>query len=103
MVVVADASERSRLGTLRTEVSRLLASEDLAGAPLLVLANKQDLADAMSAQELSDALGLNLVRSHPYHVQASCALTGEGLLEGMAWLAGQVKQGRQGGGRAPVT
>jgi ADP-ribosylation factor-like protein 5B len=67
----------------------------LANAPVLVYANKQDLADAMSADELSDNLGLNLVRNHAYHVQASCALTGEGLLEGMAWLAGQVGTGRK--------
>lgn len=94
-VVVADATDRGRIGLLRSEVSRLLASDDLANAPVLVYANKQDLADAMSADELGDSLGLNLVRNHAYHVQASCALTGEGLLEGMAWLAGQVGTGRK--------
>lgn len=94
VVVVVDATDRQRIGTLRTEMSRLLASEDLASAPVLVYANKQDLQDAMSAEELSDALGLNLIRNHAYHVQASCALTGEGLLEGMSWLVGQVTASR---------
>jgi ADP-ribosylation factor-like protein 5B len=101
VVVVVDATDRQRIGTLRTEMARLLASEDLASAPVLVYANKQDLADAMSAEELSDALGLNLIRNHAYHVQASCALTGEGLLEGMSWLVGQVTASR-GTGAGPA-
>ncbi len=89
-VVVVDSTDRQRVGTVAAEVSRLLASEELTRAAVLVYANKQDLKDAMDADELSAALGLQSVRSHPYHVQASCALTGEGLLEGMSWLAAQV-------------
>ena len=103
VVVVADATDRGRIGTLRSEMSRLLASVDLASAPVLVYANKQDLQDAMSAEELSDALGLNLVRNHAYHVQASCALTGEGLLDGMTWLVGQVTTPSRGAGAGRVT
>ena len=31
------------------------------------------------------------VTTHNWHVQRSCALTGEGLLEGIKWIADQVK------------
>ena len=70
----------------QAEVDRLLASEDLTRAAILIYANKQDLKDAMDADELTQSLGLQSVRTHPYHVQASCSLTGEGLYDGLNWL-----------------
>jgi ADP-ribosylation factor-like protein 5B len=50
-----------------------------AGAVLLVYANKQDAADALSAAEISQMLGLDKLKGRSYHIQACCALTGEGL------------------------
>lgn len=90
VIVVVDSTDRQRMGTVAAEVSRLLASEELHRAAILVLANKQDLQEALSPEELSAALGLTSERSHAYHVQASCALTGEGLMDAMAWLAAAV-------------
>jgi ADP-ribosylation factor-like protein 5B len=90
IICVVDSTDRSRLGFVKSEVDRLLACEDLARACILVYANKQDLRDAMDAEELTQALGLQAVRTHAYHVQASCALTGEGLYDGLSWLTAQV-------------
>lgn len=50
-------------------------------------ANKQDLPDAMTVAELSDVLQLHTIKGHEWHIQASCALTGEGLWEGLSWVA----------------
>ena len=50
----------------------------------------QDLKDAMTVAELTDVLGLLSVRSHEWHVQPSCALTGEGLHDGLAWIVQKV-------------
>lgn len=93
----------------------MLEHEHLANAVVLVLANKQDLKvrsvvrtasaahcrrlsfaqeppaqDAMSVQELSEVLSLHTVRHHDWHIQAACALTGEGLHEGLEWIAQRV-------------
>lgn len=43
-----------RLDACRDELNILLEEERLAGATLLVLANKQDLPGALSAQEIKD-------------------------------------------------
>ena len=64
-----------------------LAHADLAPAALLVLANKQDVQGAMTAAEMTEALGLTAIRSHPWHLEPCCALTGEGCNEGMDWVA----------------
>ncbi len=53
---------------------------DLYGAPLLVLANKQDVEGAASPAELAEAFGLGrLDGGRPCSVQAVTARTGEGV------------------------
>lgn len=49
-----DAADRMRLDACKDELNILLEEERLAGATLLVLANKQDLPGALSAQEIKD-------------------------------------------------
>lgn len=75
---------------LQNELFNLLGHEQLSGAAVLVFANKQDLKDAMRPAELSECLGLHTIKTHSYHIQSSCATTGEGLQEGLAWIAQKV-------------
>ncbi|XP_068816188.1 ADP-ribosylation factor-like protein 10 [Struthio camelus] len=57
LVFVVDSVDRSRLLTARQELHALLAEEPR--LPLVVLANKQDKSDALSAAELHDELALH--------------------------------------------
>lgn len=45
----------------------------------------------MKPQEVTDALELNKLSDKIWFVVPSCATTGEGLLEGLAWLSNNVK------------
>ena len=56
----------------------LLPLQDLRRAQVLIFANKQDLKGSMSAAELSQHLNLTAIKDHGWHIQACCALTGEG-------------------------
>lgn len=79
-------------GNLQAELGAILQHGSLMQAGILILANKQDLRDAMSVEELSTALGLTSVRDHPWHMQPSCAVSGTGLQEGLAWIADRVQK-----------
>ncbi|NXV43527.1 ARL10 protein, partial [Uria aalge] len=57
LVFVVDSVDRSRLLTARQELHALLAAEPR--LPLVVLANKQDKSDALSAAELREELALH--------------------------------------------
>ena len=46
----------------------------------------------MSVPELSEGLDLISLKSHNWQVQASCALSGEGLLEGLKWVAEELRR-----------
>lgn len=54
LVWVVDCADRMRLETCKKELEILLQEERLAGATLLVLANKQDLPGALSANEIKE-------------------------------------------------
>jgi ADP-ribosylation factor-like protein 3 len=43
----------------------------MSGVPVLVLANKQDLLTALSADDIAEALNLFLIRDRPWQIQVS--------------------------------
>lgn len=46
----------------------------------------------MTPQEVSEKLDLkNVAKNHIWKVEPSCATTGEGIFEGLAWLSSNVK------------
>ena len=51
-VYVIDSADRRRLDETGAELNELLQEEKLAGVPLLVFANKQDLLNAAQADEV---------------------------------------------------
>lgn len=91
IMFVVDASDRMRVNVAASELETILEEKTLPhDAPVLVLANKSDLKDAVSAKEVADILKLNQLnrKSRSYK---TCALTGEGIEEAVAWLSQIVK------------
>ncbi|KAF4077614.1 hypothetical protein AMELA_G00210080 [Ameiurus melas] len=60
LLYVVDSSDRGRLSLAKDELHRLL-SIDTRQLPVVILGNKQDKLDAISASELRDALSLGSV------------------------------------------
>lgn len=52
----------------------------------MVLANKQDLPQAMNVAELHSALGLDALKDRIFQIFKTSALKGDGLDEAMEWL-----------------
>jgi small GTP-binding protein len=90
VIFVVDASDRSQFGVAKQEFHQIAQAPQLKGAPILVFANKQDIEGAVTVDELSSVLECQVLDSKRYHLEASCALTGVGLVEGMNWLSGAV-------------
>jgi len=69
----------------------MLEEEELRKAVLVVLANKQDMDGAMSATDVSNALGLAALKSRSWSIFKTSAIKGEGLDEAMDWLVDALK------------
>merc|ERR1719221_165909 len=89
LVYVIDSHDRDRdrIEQAQDELARMLVEDALRDAALLVFANKQDLPNAMTVDEVTEKLGLHKLRNRKWLVQPSCATRGEGLYEGLDWLA----------------
>ncbi|KAE9591435.1 hypothetical protein Lal_00038864 [Lupinus albus] len=86
VVFVADASCPSRFEDVKSALEKVLRHEDLRGAPLLILANKQDLPEAVSAEELARYLDLKKLDERVYMFEAVSAYDGMGIRESAEWL-----------------
>ncbi|GAB5353348.1 hypothetical protein AAMO2058_000029300 [Amorphochlora amoebiformis] len=91
VIFVVDSADRARLPKARMELHRLMKDERLKQAHLLVYANKQDQANAISAKNLATQLNLEAIRNRSWYLQGSCARTGEGLYEGLDWLVSELR------------
>lgn len=87
LVYVIDSTDEERMEETGTELTKMLNDCDLPKyIPVLVLANKQDLMNSLSVQEISSALHLVSLQNRTWHIQPCSAKTGEGLEEGFDFL-----------------
>ncbi len=76
VIYMVDSNDHERInsdsninGSAKEELEMALSDNHLAGVPLLVLANKQDLPEALSVKQVTDKLGLGSIRNRPWYVQ----------------------------------
>jgi len=62
MIYVIDSADKRRLEECTLELNDLLQEEKLSGVPVLIMANKQDLASALTPKDISDTLHLAQIR-----------------------------------------
>jgi len=96
IIFVIDSVDRHRLQENSIELRRLLDQPTLVGLPLLLLANKQDVAGALPASEIEACLHLGTIRDRAWNCMGCSAFRGDGFVRGLKWLASQA-------GRSPTT
>jgi len=87
LIFVVDSNDRERISEAAEELGKMLREEELKDVVILVLANKQDLPNAMSVAEVTDKLGLHSLGARKWYIQSTCATTCDGLYEGLDWLS----------------
>ncbi|KAG4098052.1 ADP-ribosylation factor 2 [Neocallimastix lanati (nom. inval.)] len=86
LIMVIDSTDVDRLNVVSEEMTKIFQSELLQDASILIFANKQDCKGALSAAEITEKLKLTSIKDRNWHIQACCALTGDGLYEGLDWI-----------------
>ena len=90
---VVDSSDVARICEARDELVNVLTDDTIEeGVPCVILANKQDRPEAVQSLELVERMKLRELRGHPWYVQEMCAVTGDGLHEGVKKMAEMVKE-----------
>ncbi|KAK7922810.1 hypothetical protein WMY93_009712 [Mugilogobius chulae] len=99
LIYVIDSADKKRFEETGLELSELIDEENLKGVPVLIFANKQDLATASPASEIAEGLNLHTYRDREWQIQACSAVSGEGVqpTDGTDQEEGQNSTKRQNG------
>ena len=89
VIFVIDSTDKARMNDAKQTLHLIMDDQLVSNCKLLVLANKQDLPDAMSVDDVSRELNLMDIKQ-TWSIQGSSAKTGMGLLEGLDWLSKNV-------------
>eukprot|EP01083_Nonionella_stella_P080779 222101_1 len=109
IVFVVDANDREKVDdyagfdcSAKEEFHRMRyhCKEDVVW---LIFANKMDLQNGMSANEVVERMGLNCLLGLNCHVQQSNAISGKGLAEGLNWLKSNIGYTRRLNGKVVKT
>eukprot|EP00595_Chromulina_sp_UTEXLB2642_P000098 CAMPEP_0196762176 /NCGR_PEP_ID=MMETSP1095-20130614/1549_1 /TAXON_ID=96789 ORGANISM="Chromulina nebulosa, Strain UTEXLB2642" /NCGR_SAMPLE_ID=MMETSP1095 /ASSEMBLY_ACC=CAM_ASM_000446 /LENGTH=185 /DNA_ID=CAMNT_0042112605 /DNA_START=52 /DNA_END=609 /DNA_ORIENTATION=- len=95
LIYVIDSADRRRIEETCLELQQLLEEEKLANVPLLVLANKQDLLNALAPDEITTELALNEVRDRVWQILPCSAKSGDGLPVAMEWIVEQINSNKE--------
>ncbi|KAH9404503.1 PREDICTED: ADP-ribosylation factor-like protein 5B [Rhagoletis zephyria] len=94
IIMVIDSNDHQRISYSREELWRMLEHEDLRKASVLIYANKQDIKGCMTVAQISKELNLTAIKKHKWQIQPCCAISGEGLYQGLEWVAENLKNKR---------
>eukprot|EP00123_Amoebidium_parasiticum_P022926 comp9799_c0_seq1/m.4757 comp9799_c0_seq1/g.4757 ORF comp9799_c0_seq1/g.4757 comp9799_c0_seq1/m.4757 type:complete len:182 (-) comp9799_c0_seq1:466-1011(-) len=86
IIYVVDSADRERMSISKQELVAMLEEEELKDSVLLVFANKQDMEGAMTPSEVSNALGLSVLKNRTWSIFKTSAKKGTGMDEAMDWL-----------------
>ncbi|XP_042902490.1 ADP-ribosylation factor-like protein 13B [Parasteatoda tepidariorum] len=103
IIFVVDASNPQRFEECKNEIRNVLKHDKIAGKPMLVLVNKQDISGAVDETEIVRRLDLEALVNEqkcPTRVEASCAIYEDaeskikdpGIQEGFSWLIGLISR-----------
>ena len=93
IIWVVDSIDRFRLEECKAQLHDILKQERLAGASLLILANKQDLGGALNFEQIATALDLyndNISLNRHWKILSCSAIRGDGLVEGIEWVVNDI-------------
>ncbi|RNA07002.1 ADP-ribosylation factor-like [Brachionus plicatilis] len=94
---IIDSSDGERVHEAAEELHGILEDDSMRGVPLVVIANKQDLPNAITCTDLIQKLNLEKLSKtqNKWFIQSACALTGEGIYEAMEQMGKMVKENQK--------
>ena len=97
LIYVVDSADTERCEECANELCALMGEDKLAGVPVLVFANKQDLMNAEDEESLKTSLCLmEALKGRDWHIVPCSAKNGDGLASGLEWLVEKMNEGEEG-------
>ena len=91
LIYVLDSSDAERFALAKETMHNLLEEEELKDIPVLIFANKADASNC-TITEIAKHMEVDKLRGHEWFIQSSCALTRQGLYEGLDWMSKKLQK-----------
>ena len=97
LLYVIDSSDVERVREAAEELHGILEDDNMRNVPVVIIANKQDLPNAMTCTDLVQKLNLEKLSKsrNKWFIQNACASTGEGIYESMEQMAKMIKENKK--------
>jgi ADP-ribosylation factor protein 1 len=92
LVFVIDSTDHQRMGLSKAELIGIYQHESMNHIPLVIIANKQDSQDALSADVIEEKLDLKKWSHGSYKIVPCCALNGDGLTDAFTVLVKLIRK-----------
>lgn len=90
LIYVLDSADMDRYKLAQETLHNILNEEELKDIPVLVYANKFDICST-PLRKIGEEWKMESLKGHKWHIQTACALTRDGLYEGLEWLCQELK------------
>ena len=90
IVFVIDSADIERMPIVEAELHTLLSHKELSSKPFLILANKQDLPNALNKEQIIKTLHLKSVTWLKWYVVECSAINNQRARLGLEWLSEQI-------------
>ncbi len=96
ILFLIDSGDKERLEECRIAFEKIVTSDQTEGVPIIMLANKQDLPDAMKVHEIKEIFNRIALRlgARDSTVRGVSALTGDGVQESIEWLTTRIERNK---------
>ena len=98
VIFVIDSADKLRIAVAKNELELMMDDPGIRDRPVPILfffANKKDLPYALSEAEIAKEFELDNISDRDWHIEASNALTGDGVSDGIQWLAKKLPKSKK--------
>jgi len=97
LIYVVDSTDKERVKESAEELHSILQDDNMRGVPVVIIANKQDLPNALSCSEMVQMLELSKLAAtrNKWFIQGACATRGDGLFEAMKSMSEMIKENKK--------
>ena len=92
IIYIIDSSDKNNEEMSKRELDKLFKNADVKDCVFLVLANKQDLEECMTVEEVINVFDLQEVSGNTWSIYGISTKTGKGIDEAFDWLIDNIEK-----------
>lgn len=102
IIFVVDSTDKDRIDEVKVVFDRLISNEEVEGVPVLMVANKQDMENALKLEDIKEIFNQIVLKlgARDSRVLPISALKGVGVKEAVEWLHTRIIRNKKA--RPPV-